>query len=438
MIRSLRSQLIFANVSLGIAVMVIFIAAMTALVGTQERAALGRSIPEAVADARRVVATAPRDERVNSITRRIVERERSKGVLILSVPRDEMNMLQPGPIPFPGLGGLFGFRSEPIMIRRTMVIIVPSPERINTVVRNYLIAIAVAIAASLLVSVLIARWSSARAVSPLLMVTEELRRVGRGDFTRRVVAANERGEIGELALAFNEAAKQVSASFEERRRVEEQMRRFVADAGHELKTPLTIVRGFVDLLRRGGIDNTGQRDDAFRQLTSQVSRMGLLIERLIKLAELDRLPMAHPELVNVPDVVRDAAVAVRLAHGAEIAYEGEARAVVLADPADVYEAVANILENAAKYGGGTAIVASVSRTDEQVIVRVRDGGPGIFASDAERVFERFYRGESAVTTAGSGLGLSIAAAAAQRAGGAVVLEDPHPGRTTFTVVLPVR
>ena len=164
MTRSLRWQLIFANVSLGIAVMVIFIAAMTALVGPQANAEIGESVPEAVADARRLVAAAPHTEAVNSVVRRIVERERSKGVLVLAVPREEMDLLEPGPIPFPGLGGFFGFRSEPIMIRRTMVLIVPSPERINTALKDYLIAIASAIAASLLVSVLIARWSSARAV----------------------------------------------------------------------------------------------------------------------------------------------------------------------------------------------------------------------------------------------------------------------------------
>lgn len=435
--RSLRGQLTLATASVGIAVMAIFIIVLTVIVGPLVNAPIARSLSDAGEDARRIVAAAPPTESLDVLIATISEREQSKGVQVVLFPRGQPlpPALHAGP-KFPYLPNLFGLRTEVVPVRHSTIMLVTDPQRMDAAVAVYLATIAVAIIASLAVSVLFGRWNSERAVSPLLSVTRELRRFASGDFSQRQIRADDHGEIGDLTLAFNEAAAQVAASFEERRRVEQQMRRFIADAGHELRTPLTIVGGFVDVLNRGVIEDPVLREEAFAQLSSQIRRMQALIDRLLKLSSIDRLPTTKPEIVDVCAIVHDAVKAIRAARAVDVACEADGEALVLADPADVYEAVMNLLDNAGKYGDGTPVSVSVEHDDRQVVVRVRDRGPGITEADVDRLFERFYRGESQPAIAGAGLGLSIAKAAAQRAGGTVRLEESRPGSTTFTVVLP--
>ncbi|MDQ2907777.1 MAG: HAMP domain-containing protein, partial [Candidatus Eremiobacteraeota bacterium] len=108
--------------------------------------------------------------------------------------------------------------------------------------------------------VIVAAWSLGRAIAgqalrPLVETTASLRRFGAGDFNPRTVESSQRNEIGELVAAYNAAASQVAAAFEERRAADAQMRQFVADAGHELRTPLTVVIGYLDILRRRAQNN---------------------------------------------------------------------------------------------------------------------------------------------------------------------------------------
>jgi signal transduction histidine kinase len=118
----------------------------------------------------------------------------------------------------------------------------------------------------------------------LIRITGELERFAAGDFRERELKTRDCGEIGALTVAFNAAARQVAQSFAERARVEDEMRRFVADASHELRTPLTVVTGFVDVLRRGGYADESVRDNAFRRIAAETKRMRQLVERLIVLA----------------------------------------------------------------------------------------------------------------------------------------------------------
>ncbi len=124
------------------------------------------------------------------------------------------------------------------------------------------------------------------------------------------------------------------------------------------------------------------------------------------------------------------------AHGAAVplAIEGGA-AYVRADPADLHEAIGNLVENALKYG--THPQVGIARENGTAVVRVRDSGPGIAAEDADKIFERFHRSADSREIPGSGLGLTIAAGAAKRAGGTLVLEDASAGHTTFALRLPV-
>jgi two-component system, OmpR family, sensor kinase len=115
----------------------------------------------------------------------------------------------------------------------------------------------------------------------------------------------------------------------------------------------------------------------------------------------------------------------------------ESGTYVRADPADLHEAIANLVDNALKYGAGSLVRVMVEHERDSVVVRVSDCGPGIEPLEREKIFERFYRGAGNAEVEGSGLGLAIAARAANRAAGELTLERSEPGETVFALRLPL-
>ena len=351
------------------------------------------------------------------------------------LPPPEAQRMRPSDAGSLSLARLIGLRGETVAVKGSILLILPDSSRVDAAIRAYLALVGASIVISLALSLLAARWSAAQAVSPLLAVTGELERFAAGDFRERELQTRDRGEIGALTVAFNAAARQVAQSFAERARVEDEMRRFVADASHELRTPLTVVTGFVDVLRRGGYADESVRDNAFRRIAAETKRMRQLVERLIVLARIERLPSVAPEIVDLGEVAREA-IAARAVDGSQIplTIAGDT-SYVRADPADLHEAIGNLIENALKYGVRPHV--DIVRENGAAIVRVQDAGPGIAAEDTGKIFERFYRSAGTRDVPGSGLGLTIAAGAAKRAGGTLVLEDSSAGHTTFALRLPV-
>jgi two-component system OmpR family sensor kinase len=435
MIGTLRARLVVATASLGIAIMLVFIAALTLIGGPLISRPIVQSVGAAAADARQIVASAPANEKFDDLIRRVVDREMQHGVNVAILPPPEAQRFRPSDGGSLSLARLIGLRGETVPVQGSVLLILPESGQVDAAIRAYLALVGASVLVSLVLSLLAARWSAAQAVSPLLAVTKELERFAAGDFRERELQTRDRGEIGALTTAFNAAARQVVQSFAERARVEEEMRRFIADAGHELRTPLTVVTGFVDVLRRGGYADENLRDNAFRRIATETKRMRLLVERLIVLARIERLPSVAPEIVDLGEIAREA-IAARAADGTAVplAIAGET-SYVRADPADLHEAIGNLVENATKYGAQPHV--GITRENGTAVVRVQDTGPGIAAEDAEKIFERFYRSAETREIPGSGLGLTIAAGAAKRAGGTLVLEDAAPGRTTFALRLPL-
>jgi signal transduction histidine kinase len=159
-------------------------------------------------------------------------------------------------------------------------------------------------------------------------------------------------------------------------------------------------------LTRGGYRDELIRENAFHRVATENQRMRHLVDRLIILARMDRLPAVAPQVVDVAELAGDA-IAARAVNGAAVplVVHGEPP-LVRDDPADLHEAIGNLVENATKYGKDASVTAE--HDGDCATVRVRDSGPGIPAADARKIFERFYRGESAREIVGSGLGLTTA------------------------------
>ncbi|HET6985296.1 MAG TPA: HAMP domain-containing sensor histidine kinase [Kribbella sp.] len=290
-----------------------------------------------------------------------------------------------------------------------------------------------------------------------------------GDLSRRVPQRDPRTEVGRLSLALNQMLGQIETAFAQRtaselaarrsedaaRRSEEaareseeaalesedRMRRFVADASHELRTPLTSIRGFAELTRQRG---DGGDADTMRRIEDEAKRMGLLVDDLLLLARLDQqrplrmepvdlLPIAADALHNAQAVQPDRHISL------EILPDSEAP-VVEGDETRLRQVLGNLVSNALHHTPADApIVVSVGTRDGEAVLEVRDSGPGLSDEQKVRVFERFYRADSARTraTGGSGLGLSIVGALVAAHGGRVTVTDTAPHGTTFSVHLPL-
>ena len=335
------------------------------------------------------------------------------------------------------LSSLLRVRPTFVVLGQRRIFIFADPGKLQARVRAYLFSLAAALVLSFIAAWLIARWIAAQVVEPLDAVTVELRRFAGGDFTPHALPTRRLSDLGALIDAYNGAAAQVVLAFDERERAEQRMRRFLADAGHELRTPLSIVTAYIEVLRKGAVDDPLLRERAFSTLTSEARRMRRLVERLVALARLEQPETTQPEVVDLGALASDAVLAIGAARGREVDCAVESGAFVLADPADLHEAITNLVDNAIKYGAGSPVRVAVDHENDAVALRVRDHGPGVPAADREKIFERFFRGTEQQTVEGSGLGLAIATRAAKRAGGQLTLQSSGEGETIFVLRLPL-
>jgi two-component system, OmpR family, sensor kinase len=436
---SLRGRLTLSYASVVAAGLILVAVVLTRFAFSFLTQSTFHAVADSVAVARAIVAAHPHEDSA-TVRRLIVDAATRPGVIVRLPPphsprgdpsrRNAAEQLS--------LASLLGLRPSFVRLGDgSEVFIAPDLRVIEPAVTAYLRSLAVSVVLALLLAWLFARWITAQALSPLIAVTGELRRFASGDFTQRPVSTSDRSELGELIAAYNGATAQVASAFDERVRLEEQMRRFVADAGHELRTPLTVISGFVDVLARGGLADPEISERALITLRAETNRMRRLVERLMALARLERPERATAETVNVAEIARDAAAQVGAARHRDVAVRVDhANPLVLGDPGELHEAISNLVDNAVKYGAGSPVTVEVNGAGDDVLIAVHDRGPGIPEHEQPHVFERFFRGQDASGTDGTGLGLAIVERAAARAGGSVRLRsEPHSG-TTFTIALP--
>jgi len=242
-------------------------------------------------------------------------------------------------------------------------------------------------------------------------------------------------ETAPLEDAADAALARLGGALAERATNEERLRAFLADAGHEMRTPLAIAAGYVGVLQRGALGDPVLAEQILGEISASNARMTALVEGMLHLARLD----AVADGGGSADVSRAIAEAIDLVRPLDltrtIAAElvSGARAAIAAD--DLRDALRNLLENAIRYAPESPVSVAVTQAEGIIEISVVDNGPGMTSFEREHAFDRFFRGAARGDITGSGLGLSIVKRIAERAGGSVVLES-SPGGTRVSMRVP--
>ncbi|MDX2194344.1 MAG: HAMP domain-containing sensor histidine kinase [Gemmatimonadales bacterium] len=277
------------------------------------------------------------------------------------------------------------------------------------------------------------------ALRPVTAVAEAAERAGdavaagEAEFPRLPEPAAD-DEVRQLTRAYNRLAERLEAALARERGLAERQRRFLADAAHELRTPVAILRSEAEGALAAPRDAAADQA-SLRHMAQEATRLGALVGDLLLLARTDQPAAPAPARVFLDDLAQQAMARARRlpeAAGRQVVVGAFEEAPVEADAGLVERAIFALLENALVHGAGTVEV-SAGRDGGLAWLRVRDHGRGIPAGEAERVFERFTRLD--LDTPGTGLGLAIARHVAERHGGTVRLEAPSGGGSGAQFVL---
>jgi signal transduction histidine kinase len=279
----------------------------------------------------------------------------------------------------------------------------------------------------LLIGSVLAWLLADRVLRPVKAVTETARSISGGDLSGRIPESGH-DEIGVLAQTFNDMLARLETAFATQQR-------FVHDAGHELRTPITIVRGHLELLE----DDPQDREQTLALVMDELDRMSRIVDDLLTLAKWEQPDFLQPAPFEVGALVDDVLAKASALGPRNWQLDSFAEATIVADRQRVTQALMQLAENAVQHTeGGDEIGLGAFVAGGETRLWVRDTGPGIPFEQQERVFDRFYRAGEERRSDGAGLGLSIVQAIARAHGGRVELSSVPGTGARFTIVLPAR
>ncbi len=305
--------------------------------------------------------------------------------------------------------------------------------------RSVLRALAITIPAALLFAAIGGYILARQALAPLTGMAASVDAITSQSLDRRVPVVNARDEVGQLAIRFNKLLGRLQEAFE-------QQRRFMADAAHELKTPITAALTAAQVTLGGEHRSEPEYREALRITEEQMSRLRHVVQDMFLLAQVDANAMVYRrETVYLDEIVAEGFRAMRFlaeAKDLDMRLEEMPELRCTGDSGLLRQAVINLLDNARKYTEASGrILVSAEVNDESFVVRIADTGPGIPESAQAHLFERFYRADKSrarlgADGGGAGLGLAIAKWVAEIHEGDLRLERSGTAGSTFAFEIP--
>jgi signal transduction histidine kinase len=287
----------------------------------------------------------------------------------------------------------------------------------------------------LLIAVLSGMFISRKILQPIRQITNTAQAIEINNLDKRIDVRGSEDELKELAKTFNRMLDRIEAGIN-------QQKQFVSNASHELRTPVTVVSGYADMLDRWGKNEPAVLNEGIVAIKSEASNMQNLIEKLLFLARADQSKqIVHKELLNIEQIIEAVfsdTLLIAPTHHIELA--NNEPAVIKADPSLIKEMLRIFIENSIKFtpSGGTISISS-QKADNYLEISIKDTGIGIPEDEQAKIFDRFYRVDKSRTkaTGGTGLGLSIAKWIADLHYSKISVASLPEKGTTMTVHLPL-
>jgi two-component system OmpR family sensor kinase len=278
----------------------------------------------------------------------------------------------------------------------------------------------------LLIATGLAFLVAGRVLAPLRRLRATATSITESDLTQRLEVRGS-DELAELARTFNAMLDRLESAFDSQRA-------FLSDAGHELRTPITIVRGHLELLG----DDPIERRETLALVQDELRRMSRLVEDLLTLAKAERSDFLRPEDIDLDELVEELLEKARALGDRDWVLERADPGLLHADRQRLTQAVMNLAVNAVQHTApGDRIALGGALTGAEVVLSVADSGPGIAAADQARIFERHERVDGGRRPEGAGLGLAIVDAIATAHGGRVSVQSAPGAGARFAIILPV-
>lgn len=311
--------------------------------------------------------------------------------------------------------------------------------RASSLQSNFLSKLTLSLVVTNLIGLLITIWSgmfiSRKILRPIRSITNTAKEIGINDLGKRIKTSGNNDELSELANTFNYMLDRIQTGFE-------QQRRFVADASHELRTPVTIVSGYADMLDRWGKKDPSVLDEGISALKHEAASMQNLIEKLLFLARADQgIQLMTKVPLNTEDFLKEIFQETCLiAPHHQVLLDNNDSALILADASSIKQMLRIFIENSIKYtpADGKIIIDS-QQIGHYIMITIQDTGIGIPTEEQANIFKRFYRVDKSRSkeTGGTGLGLSIARWIADQHGITIEVKSNPSEGTAITVQIPL-
>jgi len=344
-------------------------------------------------------------------------------------------------------GPAFRVRASLLQNGDQLVLALPLNDAGGTLHQLVLIELAVT-ASAIVVALALGWWLVRVGLRPLADAEQTAEEIAAGKLEQRVPGENDRTEVGRLARALNVMLGRIQAAFAQRDATEAQLResdrrlrQFVADASHELRTPIAAVSAYAELFDRGASQQEADLGRVMSGIQTETARMSDLVEDLLTLARMDEgRPLERQRVELVELCAASVRTAAAVGPGWPVQLRADRPVEVVGDPVRLRQVVDNLLANVrAHTPPGTPATVTLSEEGQQAVISVADAGPGMDPEDARHVFERFYRADRSRSRAhgGAGLGLSIVAAIVAAHGGTVRASSAPGEGAVFEVRLPL-